>query len=89
MSDTVKKWHEMQEEKLASLQADEAMAKQGVGQENKNHYDLSLILNDDIAKDEWEAYYEYHKDALENCEDFEVAYGFVIWIFNRNYKKIQ
>ena len=27
MSDTIKAWHEMQEEKLASLQADEALAK--------------------------------------------------------------
>ena len=32
MSDTIKKWHEMQEEKLASLKADEAMAKAGIGQ---------------------------------------------------------
>ena len=28
MSDTVKAWHEMQEEKLVSLQADEAIAKE-------------------------------------------------------------
>jgi len=27
MSDTIRAWHEMQEEKLASLQADEALAK--------------------------------------------------------------
>ena len=27
MSDTIKAWHEMQQEKLASLQADEALAK--------------------------------------------------------------
>ena len=33
MSDSVKKWHEMQEEKLFSLKADEAMVKQGIGQE--------------------------------------------------------
>ena len=33
MSDSVKKWHEMQEEKLSSLKADEAMAKLGIGQE--------------------------------------------------------
>ncbi len=32
MSDSVKKWHEMQEEKLFSLKADEAMVKQGIGQ---------------------------------------------------------
>ena len=75
MSDSVKKWHELHEE--------------GWWTQNENHPDLSLILNDDIARDEWEAYYKYHEDALENCKDFEVAYGFVIWIFNRNYKKIQ
>ena len=33
MSDSVKKWHEMQEEKQASLKADETMAKLGIGQE--------------------------------------------------------
>ena len=33
MSDSVKAWHEMQEEKQASLKADEAMAKLGIGQE--------------------------------------------------------
>lgn len=33
MSDSVRKWHEMQEEKQASLKADEAMAKLGIGQE--------------------------------------------------------
>jgi len=33
MSDSVKKWHEMQEEKLSSLKADQEMAKQGIGQE--------------------------------------------------------
>ena len=33
MSDSVKKWYEMQEEKLSSLKADQEMAKQGIGQE--------------------------------------------------------
>ena len=33
MSDSVRKWHEMQEEKLSSLKADEAMTKLGIGQE--------------------------------------------------------
>ena len=51
MSDSVKKWHEMQEEKLVSLQADEAMAKQGIGQENKKAYKILLDYNvEDIKK---------------------------------------
>ncbi len=33
MSDSVKAWYEMQEEQRASLKADEAMAKIGIGQE--------------------------------------------------------
>ncbi len=33
MSDSVKAWYEMQEEQQASLKADEAMAKMGIGQE--------------------------------------------------------
>jgi hypothetical protein len=33
MSDSVKKWYEMQEEKLFSIKADEEIAKQGIGQE--------------------------------------------------------
>jgi len=36
MSDSVKKWHEMQGEIKASLQADKEMAAAGIGQENKN-----------------------------------------------------
>ena len=35
MSDSVKKWFEMQEEKEVSLQADKEMAAAGIGQENK------------------------------------------------------
>ena len=34
MSDSVKKWYEMQEEIKVSLQADEEMAKAGIGQES-------------------------------------------------------
>ena len=47
MSDSVKKWFEMQEEIKTSLQADKEMASAGIGQENKKAYriliDLSLI----------------------------------------------
>jgi hypothetical protein len=35
MSDSIKAWHEMQEEKLASLQADEALAKALKNKEQK------------------------------------------------------
>ena len=52
MSDSVKKWHEMQEEKLHFLNlADEAMAKQGIGQENKKAYKILLDYDvEDIKK---------------------------------------
>ncbi len=33
MSDSVKKWYEMQEEKRFTIKADEEIAKQGIGQE--------------------------------------------------------
>jgi len=46
MSDSIKAWHEMQQENLASLQADEAMAKQGIGQENKKAY--RILIDYDI-----------------------------------------
>lgn len=75
MSDSVKKWHELNEE--------------GWWTQNENHPDLGLILNADIARDEWEAYYKENEDVLLNSEDFEIAFGFVIWIYKRNYKKIQ
>ena len=42
MSDTIKAWREMQEEKLASLQADEALAKMLKNKEKcklKQNYD--------------------------------------------------
>lgn len=42
MSDSIKAWHEMQEEKLASLQADEALAKALKSKE--------IIVADETAK---------------------------------------
>tara|TARA_R100001463_G_scaffold17649_1_gene44871 strand:- start:991 stop:1203 length:213 start_codon:yes stop_codon:yes gene_type:complete len=42
------------------------------------------LLTDDIAREEWEEYYEYNKDVLYNSEDFEISYGFVIWLQNKN-----
>ena len=73
MGDSVKKWHELNVE--------------GWWTQDPDHPNIpKLILNADIARDEWEAYYKENGDVLENSEDFEVAYGFVTWIFNRNYK---
>ena len=46
MSDTVKKWHEMQEEINTSLQADKEMASAGIGQENKKAY--KILIDYDI-----------------------------------------
>lgn len=47
MSDTIRAWHEMQEEKLASLQADEAMAKDLAIHEQKYvKYIFVLDFND-------------------------------------------
>tara|TARA_R100000742_G_C4262474_1_gene80293 strand:+ start:95 stop:307 length:213 start_codon:yes stop_codon:yes gene_type:complete len=42
------------------------------------------LLTDDIAREEWEEYYEYNKDVLYSSEDFEISYGFVIWLQNKN-----
>ena len=51
MSDSVKKWFEMQEEKKASLQADKEMASAGIGQENKKAYRILIDYNiEDIRK---------------------------------------
>jgi len=41
------------------------------------------LLTDSIARDEWEEYYEYNKDVLYSSEDFEISYGFVIWLKNK------
>jgi|TARA_R110001599_G_scaffold69959_1_gene196807 hypothetical protein len=46
MSDTVKKWHEMQEEIKTSLQADKEMASAGIGQENNKAY--RILIDYDI-----------------------------------------
>jgi hypothetical protein len=51
MSDSVKKWFEMQEEKKASLQADKEMASAGIGQENNKAYRILIDYNiEDIRK---------------------------------------
>ena len=51
MSDSVKKWFEMQEENKASLQADKEMAAAGIGQENKKAYRILIDYNiEDIRK---------------------------------------
>ncbi|MAJ16074.1 MAG: hypothetical protein CBC27_03840 [Opitutia bacterium TMED67] len=46
MSDTIKAWHEMQEEKLASLQADEALAKALKSKEQKTELAMYIFLLD-------------------------------------------
>ena len=58
MSDSVKKWFEMQEEIKVSLQADKEMAAAGIGQENKKAY---RILIDYDIKDIREAVKLYDK----------------------------
>jgi len=51
MSDSVKKWFEMQEEKKASLQVDKEMASAGIGQENNKAYRILIDYNiEDIRK---------------------------------------
>jgi hypothetical protein len=41
------------------------------------------VLTYDIAVEEWEEYWDKTRLVLENSEDFEVAYGFVIWLKNK------
>ncbi len=42
-----------------------------------------IKLTDEIAISEWEKYYKHNKEILYNSEDFEIAYGFVIWLQNK------
>jgi len=72
MSDSVKKWFEMQEEKEVSLQADKEMAAAGIGQENKEVlYTIPLprkaykILIDYDIEDIREAVKLYDKQKLD------------------------
>jgi hypothetical protein len=51
MSDSVKAWHEMQEELWSSMQADREMAAAGIGQENKKAYRILIDYKiEDIRK---------------------------------------
>lgn len=75
MSDTIKAWHEMQEEKLASLQADEALAKAlkrakyifllDFTDGKVYRYDISSLCNE---KNNW------NPDS-ESCESFLYGAG--------------
>ena len=69
MSDSVKKYYEMLEdgEITPALSFEEKEA----------------VLTYDIAVEEWEEYWDKTRLVLENSEDFEVAYGFVIWLKNK------
>ena len=62
MSDSVKKWFEMQEEKEVSLQADKKMAAAGIGQENKKAYRILIDYN---IEDIREAVKLYDKQKLD------------------------
>ena len=75
MSDSIKAWHEMQEEKLVSLQADEALAKTiervkyiyvlDFSDGKVYRYDISSLCND---KNKW------NPDS-ETCEAFLIGAG--------------
>ena len=69
MSDSVKKYYAMLEdgEITPALSFEEKEA----------------VLTYDIAIEEWEEYWDKTRLVLENSEDFEVAYGFVIWLKNK------
>ena len=70
MSDSVKKYYEM-------LEDGELNHALGIKREKK------AVLTYDIAVEEWEEYWDKTRLVLENSEDFEVAYGFVIWLKNK------
>ena len=75
MSDSIKAWHEMQEEKLASLQADEALAKTlervkyiyvlDFNDGRVYKYDISPLCNDNN---------KWNPDS-ESCEAFLIGAG--------------
>jgi len=75
MSDSIKAWHEMQEEKLVSLQADEAIAEElgrakyifllDFGNGKVYRYDISSLCNE---KNKW------NPDS-ESCEAFLYGAG--------------
>jgi len=62
MSDSVKKWFEMQEEMKVSLQADKEMAAAGIGQENKKAYRILIDYN---IEDIREAVKLYEENKLD------------------------
>jgi len=62
MSDSVKKWFEMQEEIKVSLQADKEMAAAGIGQENKKAYRILIDYN---IEDIREAVKLYEENKLD------------------------
>jgi len=79
MSDSVKKWHEMQGEIKASLQADKEMAAAGIGQENKNVENQYLFVLDYLDG----KVYRYDISSLGNEENnwipsYETCEAFLI-----------
>ena len=61
MSDSVKKWFEMQEEMKVSLQADKEMAAAGIGQENKKAYRILIDYNIEDIREAVKLYEENNK----------------------------
>ncbi len=83
MSDTIKAWHEMQEEKLASLKADEAIVEK-LKKENGPMYIFVLDFTDGKAyrynvaqlcnEKNWSSP-GYWKPQTEECEAFLIGAG--------------
>jgi|7_EtaG_2_1085326.scaffolds.fasta_scaffold36910_4 hypothetical protein len=44
---------------------------------------MSKKLIEDDARKEWEQYYAINYHQIQNEEDFEVAYGFYLWLINK------
>ena len=66
MSDSVKKWFEMQEEIKVSLQADKEMAAAGIGQENKKAYRILIDYNIEDIREAVKLYEENKLDEQLN-----------------------
>ena len=93
MSDTIKAWHEMQEEKLVSLQADEAIAKTlervkyifvlDFTDGKVYRYDISALCT---KENEW-------NPDTESCESFLYGAGHQVgnceWMITNNQRLIK
>ena len=64
MSDSVKKWYEMQEEKLFSIKADEEIAKQGIGQETVKIQIWQWSIIKEVLYDYLD-YYDHREDIRQ------------------------